>query len=479
VFTQQKVKTPPPYVAYSTASEGTSVDAPQAPPQPQRPLQPPPPPPIKQKPQVPRKPQTKRVSFIEETNHEPEQYQLLSTNDMKTSPYLHERMHEDDVAKPIVDTNDACAGVSSLLIRNRPPKAELGISKPVPRASLVLPDDLIIPPPPSFNTDVSDNPTYREIIIPPITLIPGRAILPEPTEADTSIQSSTTTTTPETEVPPPVNYNAFPVLESQSIMDSRMRSAIVSEVPPHQVFRTQDYPSYSTEDFNEYFNELSGSPIGDPDPPELLHVQYKTLPIVSHIPHSPCNLHPDKTYFQDNFDESSLHNSLRDLRVKNISPGMVHSTTYPTINPYPSLTTVAGTYNPYTCTVPTNANRNSQNLTTQTSPSVVSTGKDINANVTQTIPSYADDVSKSVHSERRVRFGHVTTAPESGSLSDSSDLAREGSSSPASTPKPAWSSNIKSFAIGEVIINVRQSHKHSASFDCVRRQPNPITDNNT
>ncbi|KAL0832118.1 hypothetical protein ABMA28_001588 [Loxostege sticticalis] len=57
VFTQQKVKTPPPYTP--PPSDGTPVDPPRTP-QP-RPTLPPPPPP-KQKPQVPRKPQTKRAS---------------------------------------------------------------------------------------------------------------------------------------------------------------------------------------------------------------------------------------------------------------------------------------------------------------------------------------------------------------------------------------------------------------------------------
>ncbi|KAL0832119.1 hypothetical protein ABMA28_001588 [Loxostege sticticalis] len=150
VFTQQKVKTPPPYTP--PPSDGTPVDPPRTP-QP-RPTLPPPPPP-KQKPQVPRKPQTKRVSFTQEPEHEPE-YEPLSTNDTKTTPrnILHET-HEDEAPEPVIDTNDACAGVSSLLIRDRPPKAELGQSKPVPRANLVLPDDHIIPPPPFFDTDAS------------------------------------------------------------------------------------------------------------------------------------------------------------------------------------------------------------------------------------------------------------------------------------------------------------------------------------
>ncbi|KAL0832116.1 hypothetical protein ABMA28_001588 [Loxostege sticticalis] len=447
VFTQQKVKTPPPYTP--PPSDGTPVDPPRTP-QP-RPTLPPPPPP-KQKPQVPRKPQTKRVSFTQEPEHEPE-YEPLSTNDTKTTPrnILHET-HEDEAPEPVIDTNDACAGVSSLLIRDRPPKAELGQSKPVPRANLVLPDDHIIPPPPFFDTDVSDISINDDLSRPLITIVPQRIVLPEPVVAETSMQSSTTTNSPESEVPPPVNYFAYP----DPNFDDRVRAAVISEVPSQQVFRTFEYPSLNSE---EYYNELSVSPGGEPDPPELLHVQYKTLPQVSHIPYTPCNLHPDRSYFDDGPGPTPIHNSLRDLRLKSISPGMVHSTTYPPVspfNPYPSLTTVAGTYNPYTCTVSTTENNRSYKA--QVSPSLASAGRDINANVTESVPLHAGDAPKSGQSERRVRFGEVTTAPDPDTLSNSSDLAREGSSSPASTLKPAWSSKIKAFAIGEA------SPPHSANF---------------
>ncbi|KAL0832121.1 hypothetical protein ABMA28_001588 [Loxostege sticticalis] len=451
VFTQQKVKTPPPYTP--PPSDGTPVDPPRTP-QP-RPTLPPPPPP-KQKPQVPRKPQTKRVSFTQEPEHEPE-YEPLSTNDTKTTPrnILHET-HEDEAPEPVIDTNDACAGVSSLLIRDRPPKAELGQSKPVPRANLVLPDDHIIPPPPFFDTDVSDISINDDLSRPLITIVPQRIVLPEPVVAETSMQSSTTTNSPESEVPPPVNYFAYP----DPNFDDRVRAAVISEVPSQQVFRTFEYPSLNSE---EYYNELSVSPGGEPDPPELLHVQYKTLPQVSHIPYTPCNLHPDRSYFDDGPGPTPIHNSLRDLRLKSISPGMVHSTTYPPVspfNPYPSLTTVAGTYNPYTCTVSTTENNRSYKA--QVSPSLASAGRDINANVTESVPLHAGDAPKSGQSERRVRFGEVTTAPDPDTLSNSSDLAREGSSSPASTLKPAWSSKIKAFAIGEV--NINASPPHSANF---------------
>ncbi|KAL4711440.1 hypothetical protein ACJJTC_016194 [Scirpophaga incertulas] len=435
-FSQRKVKTPLP-------DEGACVEPPPRPPQP------PPPPPVKQKPQVPRKPQTKRVSFTKETDHESEQ---LSTNDTKTNPQseLHENTHGDE-SEHVNDTNDACTAVSSLLIRNRPPRTEVETSKPVPRASLVLPDDLIIPPPPLFDSDVSDTPLSRELNLSPITIIPERIVLPVPTVPDTSIQSASTNS-PESEIPPPVNYNAYPHLESQTL--GRFRSPVVSEVPPRQVFRSLEYPSINSD---EFVNELSVSPGGEVDPPELLHVQYKTLPIVSHIPHSPCSLHPDQTFYGNEQNDNCLHNSLRDLRVKNVSPSMVHSTTYPPINPYPSLTTVAGTFNPYTCTVPINTNHSTNNKT-QMSPSVARTGKDINANITQNIPTYDDDIHKSAHSERRVRFGNVTTAPESDSVPDDFEPVREGSSSPASTLKPAWSRKMKAFAIGEA------SPPHSANF---------------
>lgn len=450
MFTQQKVRTPSPYSPTPPPPpDGTPVDPPT------RPTQPPPPPP-KQKPQVPRKPHTKRVSFTPEP---PESDHELSTNDTRANPrVLHEETHDAAPTAPAAVTNDACAGVDSLLIRNRRPRPELEVSKPVPRASLVLPDDYIIPPPPLFDTDVSDIPLHDKLSMPTITVIPQRIVLPEPAEADLSMQS-TTSTTPESECPPPVNYSAYPALAPQPSIGDRPRSTIVSQVPPQQVFRTLDYP------FSDEYNELSASPSGDPDPPELLQVQYKVLPIVSHIPRSPCYLHPDRSYYDDDPGPTPIHNSLRDLRLKNTAPGMIHSTTYPPLssyNPYPSLTTVAGTFNPYTCTVPISTNE-SNKTKAQVSPSVVSTGKDINANVTETVPLYAGDVPKSVQSERRVRFGEVTTAPERDTMSESSELVRDGSASSASTLKPAWSSKVKAFAIGEVIINVRH-YPHTLSF---------------
>lgn len=439
VFTQQRVRTP-------------SVPPPTPPPaaDPPRPLHPPPPPPVKQKPQVPRKPQTKRVSF---TTDEPEYSSASEANAPRYEPHY---LHDDDATEPRTATNDACEGVGSLLIRNRSPRPDLEMSRPVIKASRVLPADLIIPPPPLFDTYVSDAPFVDEgesgIIMPPITIVPERTVLPEPVVAETSMQSSASTDSNDTELPPPVNYEAFPELvERPFIIHTPPSSAIISEVPPRQVFR-KELPSID----DEYMHELSVSPSGEPDPPALLHAQYGVLPSVSHVPNSPCHLHPDQTYLEDG--HQPLHNSLRDLRTHNISPGMVHSKTYPPINPYPALTTVAGTYNPYTCTVPVSVSNQSSYQGYKTpSPTLVSTvERDINANVaTISVSNNNEDPPISVQSERRVRFGEVTMAPESDMSSNSSDV-REGSRSPASHLKPAWSSKVKAFAIGEVNISVRQ-----------------------
>ncbi|CAH0673998.1 unnamed protein product [Spodoptera exigua] len=466
VFTQQKVRTPPPSAQPPLGQPGSPA-APASPVSPgparlQRPTRPPPAPPAPpatQKPQVPRKPQTKRVSFTQEPMDEPEYF--LSTNDTNTNfrPSLHD-VHDDEQSGPMtIDTNDACEGFSSLLIRNQT-STELEVSRPVPKASRVLHADLIIPPPPLFDTYVSDSELVddedTEAILPPITVIPERIVLPEPAVAETSMQSSNSTNSPETEVPPPVNYTAFPHLVSdQAVIDTPVRSVIVSTVPANQVFRTSDFPVAEP----EFYKELSVSPIGEPDPPALLHAQYKTLPTVSHVPNSPCNLHPDQTYLDQRPMYVPVHRSLRDLRTENISPGMVHSNTYPPINPYPSLTTVAGTYNPYTCTIPVCSSNQIGNTSHKSQPALVSTlGQDINANITSPVPTNYDDAPKSVQSERRVRFGEVTTVPETDRMSNSSDPLREGSPTPASALKPAWSSKIKSFAIGEA------SPPHSGNF---------------
>ncbi|CAH0723709.1 unnamed protein product, partial [Brenthis ino] len=408
VFTHQKVKSPTPQsVSPASATDGTPVD----PPQPQ---------PAKQKPPVPRKPQTKRVSFISEPH---------DTND--GNPRIIHTMHDEET------TNDACRD-SSILIQNRPTKIEI-------KSNVVRPDDFIIPPPPLFATKVSQSQLVHEdheLNLPVITIVPERVVLPEPIVAETAMQSSNSTNSPETDFPPPVNYQAHPILDSSLCLDNPLTSPIISEVPPYQVFRTK----LSSNDDDDSYNELSLSPVGKSGPPELLHAQYKILPTVSHIPNSPCYLHPDKKYFED------TNVSLRDLRIKNVSSNMVHSSTYPQSNPYPSLTTVAGTYNPYTCTLPVRVSHEMSYSTSipQLSPPLVSSvGKDINANVTQSVPIKAGDATKSVQSERRVRFGEVTTALEFDIDSNSLDLAREGSVSPASPMKPAWSSKIKSFAIGE------------------------------
>ncbi|XP_047025759.1 protein lap4 isoform X7 [Helicoverpa zea] len=457
VLTQQKARTPPP-------SAPTPPPTPAEPPRLLRPAGPPPAPP-KHKPQVPSKPQTKRVSFTQDSMDEPERYPY-STNDTNTiyQPSLHD-VHDDEQTGPMItDTNDACEGFSSLLIRNQT-STELEVSRPVPKASRVLHADLIIPPPPLFDTYVSDselidNEDY-EGSLPPITVIPERIVLPEPAVAETSMQSSNSTNSPETEVPPPlVNYDAYPhLVPGPVISETPFRSVIVSEVPSSQVFRTPDIPIVN----DEYYNEISVSPIGEPDPPALLHAQYKTLPTVSHVPNSPCSLHPDQTYIDQRTMYVPVHHSLRDLRTDDSAPGMVHSNTYPPINPYPSLTTVAGTYNPYTCTVPVCSSNQIGHINYKSQTAVVSNlGQDINANITSSVPINNNDAPKSVQSERRVRFGEVTTVSETDRMSNSSDPLREGSPSPASALKPAWSSKIKAFAIGEV--NINASPPHSGNF---------------
>ncbi|XP_072950080.1 uncharacterized protein scrib isoform X3 [Epargyreus clarus] len=446
VFTQQKVKSAPPAAPGAgpgprAASPGTPVDPPA-----------PAPPPLRQKPQVPRKPQTKRVSFT----REPHDIHERHTPTTDRSPRLHAADREEPSA-----TNDACSGSVSLLIRGRPASVKPTELKESSDAGPMIPDDLIIPPPPLFDNNVIHGRLVGigddDFDVPPITVIPERVVLPEPVVAETSIQSTNSTNSPESELPPPVNYIAHPALTATAITTDITRPTVISEVPPYQISRTLE--PIIDDNSNEYYTECS-SPFREPDPPELLHAYYTTLPTVSHVPNSPCYLHPSKEYF---YETSPIppHSSLRDLRTRSISPNMVHSTTYPPSNPYPSLTTVAGTYNPYTCTLPERGSNQStySSQKQEFSPTLVSSlGKDINANVTRTVPINTGDVPKSVQSERRVRFGEVTTALESDRLSNSSDTTMEGSTSPASTLKPAWSSKIKSFAIGEA------SPPHSGNF---------------
>ncbi|KAJ0177817.1 hypothetical protein K1T71_006690 [Dendrolimus kikuchii] len=474
-----QARTPSPVAPPTPSHYGTPVDpvtppppgpastpAPAPAPQLQRPLQPPPPPPLKKKPPVPRKPPTKRVSFISDTQDEPER-RSYATNDTNANAIIVPHDVSNEATEPAAaETNDACEGVSSLLIRNRTPRTDTEVSRPVPKASLVLPDDLIIPPPPLFDIHVSGVPSVKydrdESSLPLISIIPERLVLPEPVVAETSMQSSTSNDSPEKEVPPPVNYDAYPEFYAASSMrGAPTRSPIISEVPFYQVFRTSELPSFNSED---YYKELSASPGVEVEPPELLQAHYKVLPTVSHVPNSPCNIHPDQTYVQDNNNENPLNVSFHDLRTKNVPIGMVHSDTYPPINPYPSLTTVAGTYNPYTCAVPISSSSNltqsgySYQKSQVSQPLVHTHAKDINANVTRTTSIVTSDSPRNSQTERRVRFGEVTTAPEPDILLDDSEPLREGNSSPASTLKPAWSSKLKAFAIGEA------SPPHSGNF---------------
>lgn len=403
----------------------------------------------------------KRVSFTQEPLDEYKREPIDTTP--ITQPLLHE-MHEIEKEGPTaIATNDACLDTSSSLLIERSPKTELEILRPVNRASPILPDDIIIPPPPLFDTNVSESPPVSEdekdLSLPPITVIPDRIVLPTPDVAETSMQSNSTNS-PEAEVPPPVNYSAFPAAISHPV-DVPSRLSVQSHVPSYQVFRTPEPTSFSSDD---YYNELSVSPGGDPEPPELLHVHYGTLPSVSHIPQCSCKLHPDITLSENIPTHIPTHYSLRDLRVRNLPSSIVHSSTYPPINPYPSLTTVAGAYNPYTSTPPVCASSHSCNTCSKppVSPSLPSPlFQDINANVTRTTPTNIDERPKSVQSERRVRFGEVTTAPEPDLLFKNLEVEREANSLPTSSPKPAWSSKIKAFAIGEVIYSVRHSHPHT------------------
>ncbi|CAH2040561.1 unnamed protein product, partial [Iphiclides podalirius] len=466
VFTQQKVRaaTPlglatPPAVAPPTqrlrSDDGTPVDAPHpAHPSP-RPAHPPPPPPAKQRPQVPRKPNPKRVSFTSDHHTDERGWRSPSTHETETARTPpHVGMHDDIAENAPATTNDACTD-GPILIHSRLPRAEAAVARPAPAP--VLPEDFIIPPPPLFETKVSQSQLIGrdecELSTPLISLIPERIVLPEPVIAETTMQSSNSTNSPESEFPPPVNYGAHPTLTPPE----EPRSVIISEVPSYQVFRHADLPSSDTDVF---YNELSASPDGEPEPPELLQVQLKTLPTVSHIPNSPCILHPNLGY-EDVQNHNQTHASLRDLRIKSIPPNMVHSTTYPPNNPFPSLTTVAGTYNPYTQPVPVRINQTDHPAYNPKPyrPVASPIERDINANLTQTAPLYGDtdDTPKGVQSERRVRFGEVTTAPESDRPSQSTEPVGEGSPSPT-TLKPAWSSKIKSFAIGEA------SPPHSGNF---------------
>ncbi|VVC92563.1 unnamed protein product [Leptidea sinapis] len=420
VFTEQKVKTPPP-----TTAGGTPIDT-----TPQQP-------PIKQKPQVPRKPQIKRVSF---TPHTTDDVETSNTNERTEPDPASLGLHES----PSSPTN-ACPDSGPLLIQRSTTIDELNETVP----STVRPEDFIIPPPPLFSTKVSESQLVHkrmnEIGVPLIAIVPERMVLPKPIVAETTVQSSNSTNSPESEFPPPVNFDGFPSISTEKLAEDRANSFIFSAVPSQQIFHNE-IPSI---DSDTYYKELSVSPGGEVEPPELIHAHYKTLPTVSHVPNSPCLLHPSRNQFDEYHSQS-----LKDLRVKNMSPSMVHSVTYPQYNPYPSLTTVAGTFNPYTCIVPEVSTKSINSNQKSLSPlPVTSVGRDFGAQtIPQIVPTSNDTVPKTPQSERRVRFGEVTSDVEYDTMPKTLEPMKE------SILKPAWSSKIKSFAIGEA------SPPHSGNF---------------
>ncbi|XP_048007106.1 protein lap4 isoform X11 [Leguminivora glycinivorella] len=154
VFTQQKVKSPTPPAAPAALDKGTAVDLPPPPPPPlQRPQHNPPPPPVKPKPQVPRKPQMKRVSFTEQPHDDHERHAIYNSDAKSlTRPIVHEAEHVSGPSMPgTVDTNDACTGTHRSFLKSK----EREVSSPLPYVSPVPPGDVIIPPPPLFDTNAS------------------------------------------------------------------------------------------------------------------------------------------------------------------------------------------------------------------------------------------------------------------------------------------------------------------------------------
>lgn len=389
-----------------------------------------PPPPPKPKPQVPRKPQLKRVSF---TPNEP------ADPVVRVHPVVHED-EEVHVARPavLVDATNsppATGHTTSLLIRETMMRDTLTVTSPVQRES----EDVIIPPPPSFDTRVSP-PSVRPASPPrhvdhshplPITVVPQHIVLPEPDVPVPSVQSTNTTNSPDYEYPPLVNYNTMPFVPSVPVpIDKPYRNSVTTQTPPSQVFRLSGVSSSGSSD---YYSELAASPGREPDPPELLHVQYKTLPTVAHLPNSPCHLHPDLTY-------TGHPQSPGSSRVFPYSEHHNTPNTVPT-DPYPTLSTVAGTYNPYTD--PRHYSHKATSPLFPSSPMM----KDINQNVARASTPGTPGTPKSVHSERRVHFGDVSTA--------------------GGAAVPRRSCDIKTFAIGEVITRRRHTHIPHASYDIV------------
>ncbi|GBP26027.1 Protein lap4 [Eumeta japonica] len=461
------------------ADYGTSVD-----PESTRPTSPPPAPPAppspsilpaastKQKPQVPRKPTPKRVSFINDTTRDFEQ---PSTNDrlagvepapVPSPPLSHDGLHERPAALTLPrdkHTNRTSPGEATIVLIRGERDTTPTFAEPAYKQNNVISDDVIIPPPPFFDADVSfhrDNyvnirplsplnvstsdtkDMYEDPGILPITVVPEHKVLPEPIIAETTMQSSDFTNSPETEAPPPINYNTLPASSPESLLSKSPRSPILAYVPSQQFFRSTHLSSGSS----EYYPELDHSPGREPDPPELLQVHYSNLPTVSHIPNVPCNLHPDETfssnYFPSYYSYSDIQNIDRDEY-----PTMIHSATYPAFDPYPSLTTVAGTYNPYSYGHSPSAQ---SKHSTKSPTTVTAVLKDINENVTETVPRKSVDLPpKAINLDKRVHFGEVITVPEPMVPDYELGVAEE---EPAlkSEPRPKWSSTIKAFAIGEV-----------------------------
>lgn len=276
----------------------------------------------------------------------------------------------------------------------------------------IVPHDIILPPPPLFD-NVSDE---RSL---PITVVPKQIVLPTPNVAETTMQSSTSTS-PECENPPPVNYDSHPILAYVRFDETPPR-IIAPELAPYPP-KGFECDSISSD---EYYRELAVSPVIE-DRLELHQVHYGVLPKVSQVSVSPC---PNNSHDTFDFVTDEIPYYVPSYS-RNNSPGLTPSP----VSPYPVLTTVAGTYNPYT------------SLHTKV------TSTPIEAVVKSTVINYPKsnddegDAPKSL-TPRRVHFGDVTTAPDDSVGNSEIDQDDE-------LPKPAWTDEIKAFAIGEVNLKI-------------------------
>ncbi|XP_077288183.1 scribble planar cell polarity protein isoform X1 [Arctopsyche grandis] len=281
-------------------------------------------------PLIPKKPSAKRVSFIDTLSENVIEVEFNDQHaNSSPSNNVHNK-HSDLVKNTIVrphSTNSIVKHTNSTVLAANSSFIDDQSDIHIPNS------DIIIPPPPSFTSDKSNQSSVdiQSIPLPPV---------PPPFQN-------------YTEPLPPINMSTLPpasvLRQSRSIFDSvvdekismKRRSIDSSSFSSGDEVDAPKYPAAFT------FSAPKSNPVPDRvilteenSEPELIQVHLSNLPSVSHIPNVPCSIHPDLTSPAITPNNQSPRSPMY--------TNLPSSATFPiTTQTYMPLSTVSGSYNPY------------------------------------------------------------------------------------------------------------------------------------